>query len=203
MRLKINISIIMNVLLTLCLIALTVFSIHQYKLQTSYKDYLSQNLSYDIITLAQAIESNNKLYEQLLQTDTSTSDIRIGLNVLYNNYRSIASIAGTYSSMYNQFQDFNESASLDIENLSSSTIKMRDFLQDVMEKNSLIDSKIKTVLEKEYASNSKWLQVIEQSELFSVKENGEISFNKDENLSINDSTWVNFFKELEANTSNS
>ncbi|WP_405131689.1 hypothetical protein MHB43_08160 [Paenibacillus sp. FSL H8-0317] len=203
MKLKKNISIIMNVSLTLFLIALTVFSIHQYKLQTSYKDYLSQNLSYDIITLAQAIESNNKLYEQLLQTDTSTSDIRIALNVLYNNYRSIASIAGTYSSMYNQFQDFNESASLDIENLSSSTINMRDFLQNVMEKNSLIDSKIKTVLEKEYASNSKWLQVIEQSELFLVKENGEISFNKDENLSINDLTWVNFFKELEAKTSNS
>ncbi|MGF9697867.1 MULTISPECIES: hypothetical protein [Paenibacillus] len=201
MRLQRNISIIINVSLTLCLIILTVFSIHQYKLQTLYKDYLSQNLSHDIISLAQAIQTNNKIYEQILQTNPTSNSYHNGLNVLYNNYRSIGPIADTYSLMYNQFQGFKESNSLNIKNFSSSALEQMNYLQELVNSDAPIDSKTKVALEKYYSLNSEWLKIIEQSELLIVKENGEISFRNGNNLTINELNWANLFKDLEAQTS--
>lgn len=185
----------------LCLVTLAVFSIHQYKLQTLYKNYLSQNLSFDIIILAQAIQTNNSIYEQILRPNTEDINVQKKLNELYHNYWSIASILDTYSSMYDQFHDFSEYDSLNIENITSSSIQMKFLLQEVVSNNTPFDSKIKTILEKNAALNAVWLKTIKDSDVFIIKENDEIRYSKEKNLSIHDINWVNFFKNLEKRTS--
>ncbi|MCP1132875.1 hypothetical protein NKT34_06215 [Paenibacillus polysaccharolyticus] len=170
-----------RILFALLIVILVVTNISQYKTKELYKSTLTNQLNTDITELRSALSSNDLAYEEILQSQTMSKDQS---NYLMGNNDEIRKIVDSFSTMAVQLD--KESEKSQYTETQQNALKLTEYFKDLQSDNKeqILDSNTKIVLEKAQQLNKKWSTTMTRTQITSI---------------ANDS-WIELLMNLEKDT---
>lgn len=166
-----------QILLLFIILILVVTNISQYNAKELYKSALTNQLNTDITELRSALSSNDLAYEEILQSDKLSSDQS---NYIMDNNDEIRKIVDDYSTLAVQLGGAQYTET------QQNALKLTQFFKHLSSDNKehIIDSNTKNVLEKAQQLNRKWSNTMASTQI----------------ASIADDSWIELLMNLEKDT---
>ncbi|MBU5352619.1 hypothetical protein KQI74_10025 [Paenibacillus barcinonensis] len=170
-----------QILLILIIVILVVTNISQYKAKDLYASALTNQLNTDITELRSALSSNDLAYEEILQSDKLSKNQS---NYLMGNNDEIRKTVDSYSTLAVQLGKETEKSQYT--ETQQNALKLTEYFKDLQgdNKEQILDSKAKNVLEKAQQLNKKWSNTMANTQITSI---------------ANDS-WIELLTNLEKDT---
>ncbi|UVI27607.1 hypothetical protein [Paenibacillus spongiae] len=191
-----------QILVGLCICLLLFIAYSQYTEKKMYESVISNQLQYDMISLAQSIIQNAFLYGQIMESGEITL---LQADSLARHNDAISSAYAHYALLAVDFNRLKDGFQYNKTSLNAQKIALYFSHWEENHGNApiVMDAKVRRIMTEFQLLNSKWVQAVEENRAFS-KDKDSISYSSGEHqpYDLSNPYWLELLVRLEDMTVN-